>query len=317
MNRNYFISILTLVILVVAGCDKQTGENPFDDPSLDPPEDTTGQTELDPTSFAGLHKNIFRPTCANSGCHDGTFEPDFRTIESSYNTLVYHEVVKNNASGDFTFRVEPFNPTGSVLIERLTNDIDGQSGIMPLATEPDSDWPTNKADYIENIRTWISNGAKDMFGNPPTQGNSEPQMQGVIGFSSGGQMLPRNPGKGALLVSAGANSLDIWVSIGDDSTSPTALSYNKIKFSTIRDDFSQSPEYSLNVVGSPQTEDGYFDLPVQYYHRYTLNNPGQYGSVGTKIYFRVYVKDPQHEVTELPETGSFNYIKEYFAIELN
>jgi hypothetical protein len=28
-------------------------------------------------------------TCANSGCHDGTFEPDFRTLEGSYNTLLF------------------------------------------------------------------------------------------------------------------------------------------------------------------------------------------------------------------------------------
>ncbi|MBK7268515.1 MAG: hypothetical protein IPI07_03030, partial [Flavobacteriales bacterium] len=32
-----------------------------------------------------------------SGCHDGTFEPEFRTIASAYNSLVYHPVIANDA----------------------------------------------------------------------------------------------------------------------------------------------------------------------------------------------------------------------------
>jgi len=315
MNSKQIIGIALLLLTVVA-C-KKTTENPFDDPSLQPPTDTSNQTKLDPTSFPGLHANIFRPTCANSGCHDGTFEPDYRTIESAYNTLVYHPVVKNNANGDFTYRVVPYDPSKSVLIERLTHDIDGQSGIMPLAVEPSSDWPQKKDEYIADIRTWIENGAKDMFGNEPTLGNAEPQMQGVIAYANGSaQLLNRKPGKGAILVPVGASTVDIWFSVGDDSTAPTALTYNKIKIGLIRDDFSGETEQSLTVVGSPKTEDGYFGDPEKYYHKFTLTNPGQYGPVGTIVYFRIYVKDPQHAVTEIPETGSFDYIKEYFAFEL-
>ena len=37
-------------------------------------------------NFAWLHQQAFAPTCANSGCHDGTFEPDFRTVGASWNT---------------------------------------------------------------------------------------------------------------------------------------------------------------------------------------------------------------------------------------
>ena len=53
------------------------------------------------------HKNILEPKCANPACHDGTFEPDFRTIEGSYNTLVYHPVTKNDEDLTYEHRVVP------------------------------------------------------------------------------------------------------------------------------------------------------------------------------------------------------------------
>jgi hypothetical protein len=289
--------------------------NPFDDPSLDPPPDTTDELNVDPASFVGLHKNIFSKTCANSGCHDGTFEPDYRTIESAYNTLVYHPVVKNNPTGDFVYRVEPYNVNGSVLYERLTNDIDGLSDTMPLQVDPGNDWYSKKDDYIQNISTWIQNGAKDMFGNAPVKGNKEPQMTGVVGYRNG-NLLPRKPGNGAILVPKGAASIDIWVAFSDDSTAVPSLSYNKYKIDTTRDNFTGLPEVAMVVSGSPMVEDGYFGVPVSYYHHFVINNPGSYGPVGTVVFFRTYVKDPQHDVTEIPENGSFNYIKAYFSYEL-
>lgn len=308
-------AVILGVLIVIASCKKDPFINPFDDPSLDPPPDTTGQVNIDPNSFAGLHKNIFGKTCANSGCHDGTFEPDFRTIESAYNTLVYHPVVKNNATGDFEYRVEPYNVAGSVLYERLTNDIDGLSDTMPLQVDPGSDWYPNKNAYIQNIVTWIQNGAKDMFGNAPVKGNKEPQMLGVVAYRNG-NLLPRKPGNGSILVPKAAASIDIWVAFSDDSTSVTSFGYNKYKIDTTRDNFTPLPEFSMTVAGSPQVEDGYFGTPVSYYHHFTISNPGNWGPVGTVVFFRVYVQDPQHGVTEIPENGSFNYIKQYFSFEL-
>lgn len=308
--------IILFGLLLTAAC-KKDDPNPFDDPSTKPPEDTTSTTQLDPTSFAGLHKQIFKATCANSGCHDGTFEPDFRTIEGAYNTLVYHPIIKNNPFGDFEFRVLPGNYLESVIYERLTNDIDGISGIMPLETDPGSDWPDKKEEYINNIKIWIQNGAPDMFGVMPTMGNREPQMLGVVAFADGNTTpLPRNTGNGSILVPSATNSLEIWVSISDDSTATPSLAFNKIKLSLSRDNFSLSPENNLNIAGTPITEDGYFGDPVQYYHNYIVANPVTFGPPGTVVYFRVYVQDPQHDVTEIPELGSFNYIKDYFSFEI-
>ena len=82
--------------------------NPYDDPNLDPPNNTDTNYFNNPASFAALQNNVFRPYCANSGCHDGgMFPPDFRTIESSYSTLVYQPVIKNNSSETYRYRVKP------------------------------------------------------------------------------------------------------------------------------------------------------------------------------------------------------------------
>ncbi|MFT6028126.1 MAG: hypothetical protein ACI8P5_002409, partial [Bacteroidia bacterium] len=177
---------LVIVIFAVAGCTPDV-ENPFDDPDNFPPEDTTGIENIDPASFVGLHQNIFKPTCANSGCHDGTFEPDFRTIESSYNTLVYHNIVKNNPAGTYQYRVKPESLSESIMWLRLNEDIDGISGIMPLDAfyDPESEWTANKAEHLGNISTWIMNGALDMFGNAPGGNDQQPGIAGIYAEADG------------------------------------------------------------------------------------------------------------------------------------
>lgn len=140
-------------------CKKDEPTNPFEEVS-NPNGENEMPVELEATSLPGLHQNIFKPTCANSGCHDGTFEPDFRTLESTYNTLVNHPVIKNDPANSFEFRVVPGNIDASQLIARVTYDIDDNSGIMPLALEPDSDYNAKREEYIQNIKDWIAAGAQ-------------------------------------------------------------------------------------------------------------------------------------------------------------
>jgi len=167
--KNYLLIILGLAIsfglVTMQSCTKVDPANPYDALGDPPDDDDNPLPNLDPNTIQGLHQNIFSPTCANSGCHDGSFEPDFRTVESSYNTLVNHTVVKNDSLSPYAARVVPGDPDGSMLIRRLTADLPNSSGIMPLIVDPGSDWIPNKVAYIANIRTWITNGAKDMFGN--------------------------------------------------------------------------------------------------------------------------------------------------------
>ncbi len=145
--------------LFFLACEKDPTPNPFDEVP-NPNGEEEMPIELEATSLPGLHQNIFKPTCANSGCHDGTFEPDFRTLESTYNTLVNHPVIKNDPANSFEFRVVPGNVDASQLIARVTYDIDDNSGIMPLALEPDSDYNAKREEYIQNMKDWISAGAQ-------------------------------------------------------------------------------------------------------------------------------------------------------------
>ncbi|MFN0200128.1 MAG: hypothetical protein ACKVTZ_01330 [Bacteroidia bacterium] len=317
-NILYLGCLGALFCLILAACQEDTPnlppKNPFDeyDSIPDTPSDST--PSVDAKSFAGIHQTVFRPTCANSGCHDGTFEPDFRTIESSYNTLVLHPIIKNNPQNTFQYRVVPNNVAASQLWERLTHDIDGQSGIMPLAIDPDSDWETKKDEYLANIQAWIAGGAKDMFGNAPQSGNLQPTMKGLVAFASGSSTpLLREGNTGSVLIPAGTNNIDIWFSFADDNAQAQDLQVNQVKFSTLQNDFSNSNANNLQIL-NPIMQMGYFGTNTDYTHKFTLDI-STYSS-GALIYARAFVKDPTLSVTtEIPTTGSPSYIKLYFSLK--
>src|ERR1035437_6295213 len=79
------------------------------------------QVDTSTYSLYMVHSKVLSVSCALPACHDGSFEPDFRTIESAFNTLVYHPVIKNNSPQSFKYRVVPHQPANSVLYERITN----------------------------------------------------------------------------------------------------------------------------------------------------------------------------------------------------
>src|SRR5688572_4080833 len=114
---------------VITGTVSDLPFNPYD--SIDYGTGGSNPVIIDSSSFLGIHTFILSKKCAVPACHGGSFEPDYRTIESSYNTLVYHPVVKNNATNDFTYRVVPFDTGASWLHERITTT-DPVLGRMPL-----------------------------------------------------------------------------------------------------------------------------------------------------------------------------------------
>ena len=95
------------VCIQLASCSKETlPENPFGNNQKD--TNVLDTNHYDPYSIFSIHKDILKPTCANSGCHDGNFEPDFRTVESSYYGLVNVVPIKSSISGGtFHYRVVP------------------------------------------------------------------------------------------------------------------------------------------------------------------------------------------------------------------
>jgi hypothetical protein len=117
------------------------------------------------STFFHLYKTIFSTRCAVPTCHDGSFEPDFRTPVSAYETLVYHPVIKNNDHKDFRYRVVPYDTLHSVLHERITNCcFVNKNDRMPFTIGE-----TLSTDEIGMITNWITDGAKDFDGKIQNQ----------------------------------------------------------------------------------------------------------------------------------------------------
>lgn len=311
---------LSLIIIFLFGCTKEELINPYEDPSLDPPVDSDTINHFsDSLNFASLYHNVFSPYCASSGCHDGTFEPDFRTIESSYNTLVFQPVIKNDINNTYQYRVLPNNAEMSVLYVRLTEKIDPSSEIMPIdATyNPEHSWHNDKETYIENIKDWINSGAKDMFGQQAVFPNKIPEKQGVVAYSEGQttNSLPRLGVRGAIQIPSGVNSIDIWFSILDDNLTANQFSYSKVKFSDNLFDFEQQPFYDLEVLSTPHSAPGFYITEmVDYYLKVTYDISNL--SVGDEIFFKVYVDDNVNGIIEIPNNGSTLELIKYFAFEI-
>jgi hypothetical protein len=212
--------ILFVVLLLVAGC-KQESFNPYSEVQPTETEETT--TEFPVGSFPYLYQQVFKPTCANSGCHDGSFEPDFRTLNSAYNTLVNHPVIANDLSNSFSYRVVPYDTSASLLHERLLRFLPNSSGVMPLAVENNSDWPQKKNEYINAIKSWIMAGAPDVSGNPAPQANTNllPMNYGMLVFPPGNTTTqfqrgtPGFSGIGPYVIFGG--SADIYIYPYDDN----------------------------------------------------------------------------------------------------
>lgn len=300
--------------LLVAACTKNSHRNPFDDLPPPPSKDTT-EIVHDMTSITGIHARIFVPTCANSGCHDGTFEPDFRTIESSYNTLVYHPIIKNDPLGSYTYRVVPGDPQASQLMARLTYDIDGQSGIMPLVVDPGAEWHSKSGEFIQHIRNWILDGARDIQGNTVSPVDAVPAMQGVLGRVNGQTMERADGGQGALRIPQVVQELELLFSFSDDKTLPSNFGVNEIRFSNGPDDFAGKPPFNLEILATPVQDKGYFGPQVLYTHRIVIN-PKDFVSLGQTMFFRVYVQDSSNPVTEIPSNNFAYYFKTFFSFTI-
>ena len=304
------LTYLLILTLAISSC-KKDGDNPFDNPNNLQPEDTTGLSNIDPTSFVGLHKNIFKPTCANSGCHDGTFEPDFRTIESSYNTLVYHSVIKNNVNNSYDYRVKPGSLNESMIWLRLTEDIDGISGIMPLDAfyDPESEWNANKDEHLANITDWIMNGALDMFGNPPSINNQQPGIYGIYAEADGQpcEITQR------IKVPPGSQQVSVWFALSDKESSPQELEATNVLMSGIPTfEDTLATEYQLQTLPNSESYDSFLNEPIEFNHKFSFN--ASTFAADSTFYMRVSVKDPMlADTVYIPQSGSPFYIKRLFS----
>ncbi|MFM2047517.1 MAG: hypothetical protein RI955_63 [Bacteroidota bacterium] len=315
-NVFFLIAFLSASVLLTISCKKEYVDGTTPDLPTNPysaikyPTNITAVT-IDSNSFVGIHKYIFAAKCAMPGCHDGAFEPDFRTVQSAYNTLVLQPVKKNNTAQNFVYRVKPYDATLSWLHERiLTND--SVLGRMPLYDN------MLAASQIQKITNWINAGAPDVFGNVAGLPNAPPQTFGIVATIPNG-LNPsyridtiRNGSPFMPFLVPNNTLLTIWFGLYDDTETPAQFTFNKIKFSTNPTDFSLANYQNLNFNSSAVWLDNLFGTHKPYFYSFTINT-NQF-TAGTPVYMRIYTKDSQHSLpTEIPSSGLDFYLQSYFS----
>lgn len=301
----FLLTLLTVGLLIISSCTKEEApENPFDNTGNGggPVQDSLP----DPASITGLHRNIFFPKCANPGCHDGTFEPDFRTVQSSFSTMVYSGVNKLTLDSIrfFNHRVIPGDPDASFLMERITTST---SDYMPSngSRLPSSD--------VANIRAWIQNGCPDASGQLPQKPNLPPNILGYVAYNSMFQRIDTirlggiayNP----FLVPANTIFYMPVVALdtadGASATDPQNFTVHEVRFSTLKDDFTNSS----TLVAT-------WNSPIPFPIWQALVNTSAWAP-GTTVYFRVYMNDGfQTSPAEFPRNSSADYYKTYFSFRV-
>ena len=281
-----------ILLLALISCATEQPPNPFDIGTGEP-VDTANLA-----GFAALHEKFLEPRCANPACHDGTFEPDFRTVEGSYNTLVYHPVVKNDANGTFEYRVVPGDVNQSWLINRLMTAND-TLGRMPLYAEPLT-W-----DEVKEFSDWIMVGAPDARGNLPIEPNEVPRFEWYVAFS--GDMDWNN--------TRIDNNRDAW-----EFPFPAAVDDTVRLVFRMNDDMTEPSSFPNVKVWLSDNED--YDNAVSYNANYLTGSfwnlmfPPNTFSVGDTNYFYLEFTDGTHNVMA-PEFDSPWWYKDHcsFYIE--
>lgn len=286
MTHTPYILLLALVAGFVA-CDKE-GElphNPYDDVDYltpPPPVDT-----LQRNTLVWVHKNVFKTRCAAPGCHDGNFEPDFRTAESSFSTLVYHPIVKNNQDSTFTYRVVPYDTAKSVLHERITNCC--FVGINDRMPQDNIGVPLEQ-EYVDAIAAWIMAGAPDMMGQVRPLPNKKPIVEYFIAANASFNVdLSKNSNRIDSVyynpfVVDNAVTINIIPFITDDNTPIDQLQYNKLRTSYSPDDF------STGASGYREYNAVFTNLGAAGQYWIVAINTANY-TPGNVVYMRYYTRD--------------------------
>lgn len=309
------LNILVMSLLLFS-CSKEEDApgNPYDD--VDYGIDNSLVDTLDPYGITSIHRDILLPKCSTPGCHDGTFEPDFRTVMSSYSTLVYHSIIKNNANDDYSYRVVPYDTNASVLQKRLNlktfanvNDRMPQDNIGTGLPQAD----------LDRISKWIENGAKDFQGNVAIMPNTEPRfpyfwmIEGsnfpalVQPFDVLSDPTNREGGQGHLemILDTGLTCLMI-PGIEDDSTALADMQNVRLEFSYVKDDFS-NPFKTLNSTFLPGNDEAWYNL-------YTIDNTYL---TDTIIYARYVMNDGDHvNDTHFPRVDSHDWYKSLWSFKV-
>ena len=275
--RKFLFFALIMSFVMINCTEDDFPINPYD--GIDYGDTTLVVDTVSSTSFVKLHRDVLGPSCNVMGCHDGSFEPDFRTVQSAYNTLVYHTIIKNNLAEDFTYRVVPGDTGLSVLHERLTNccfvnitDRMPQDNIGNALPETD----------LDAVAAWILEGAKDITGAIPNEPNNLPNVQYFLvmnatydstysenridGLFYNPFLMPNN------------EQVNFIFRVKDDQTLAKDMLLNQLSISEYSDDFSNA--IMASAITFEQTNKVWllsFDTTIlqsgrTYFMRYTIND---------------------------------------------
>ncbi len=298
-----FLSLLIPVIINSCKKDESLPPNPYANIDYGT---TINPTPPDPNSIVGIHTNILQTRCAKSGCHDGNFEPDFRTVQSSYATMVWHGIKKNSADSAFTYRVVPFDTAFSVLYQRITNCC----FVNPNDRMPQDNIgvPLPQA-QIKNIANWIMAGAKDMLGNTaPSFPNTEPK---ILYYFATNTSYTVNYGDATNRIDSvfynpfyvpNNSTLNLAFFVKDDSTSVQNMSVHVLKISLKANDFS-------SAITVPTT---YFNIPPNEFYLANINTATLPNS--DTLFMRYFVNDGDHaNNTQFPTDNLVLPYKTYWS----
>ncbi|MCB0703760.1 MAG: hypothetical protein KDC34_00555 [Saprospiraceae bacterium] len=328
MTKNHLL-LLSLFCLLVFACSESlvTNEDPLPDPpenpfdGIDYSENEIPQIEVDSATFLGLHTYIFSQACNQPGCHDGTFEPEFRTVQSAYNSLVYHDIKKNYDVDPLPYRVTPGEPENSMIWHRLTMHNPPNFEQMPSSGIP---LGQHELDLIQN---WIEAGAPDIYGNLPSLSSVQPTALGLAAYLPDFNDFRVDTARGGVFfnpfMTLAAEDMELWFLYIDetpagDTIFGNELTYNKIQFSDDPYDFSNAVELQMQVVLIPNFISSVFSqevgFPIPYYQTITVNPASLGFAPGDIVYMRTYVQDSDHDTpTEIPTAANEIYIQTYFS----
>jgi hypothetical protein len=130
------INILLLGALMLVACEDSI-QGPEDEP-------VNGGPENMPARFSSIQNEVFSKSCALSGCHGGTQNPNLSSGQA-YGNLVNQASAQNPSM----MRVKPGDSNNSYLMKKLNGD---ETSMMP----PSGQLSQVK---IDSIALWINNGA--------------------------------------------------------------------------------------------------------------------------------------------------------------
>lgn len=289
---------MAVAAVIIISCTKtiDNTKNPYDSitkTTKNPPV----IKEIDSSTITGIYTFILSKKCAIPSCHGKMFEPDFSSVEASYNTLVWHKVIKNDVLNTFTYRVVPRDTSYSWLHERLVTG-DSILGRMPRYAPP----LTNREMY--HINKWIMNGAKDANGNTASpKPNNNIFVQEIIAYDDKYNRCDTARASYYSAFKVPYNKLlHFYFYVYDVETKVDKFLDNKVRFSTDPFDFSKAIE--VNAV---------LDTT---YHIWKMDINSNQFTKGKTVYVRYSGRDTDHSTPiEFPTntTQSF-YIDHYSFI---